>query len=254
MRQISDKLQPLCRVGFTPEQSAVLVALMEHGPNTVAGIARVAHIHRAYVYQALPILLKEQLVKDVTAGEKQKKFQCVSTEELQRYVESNTRDFVSHLHVIPRKNLSETVSVPGIIPLQGKDGVMRVYEDIAKTFPKGGTFYRISVRPHELDLSPYMTEEYRRMRDKGTLQVVDILNPNQRIEPCHKQLECIYRVLPTAFDRCMNEPSAVFVYGNHVAFVDYLEEKAIIIENGSISQFVCELVKMVYQLLPVPQS
>lgn len=235
----------LRQLGLTNNAALVYLALLSSGPETIARIAAVAKIARPLVYSALPELLANGLVAKAPRG-KRTYYSASSPSKLK---ELHGALLASLERALPR--LEERFLLSGDRPrvtyLEGRIGIVSVYEDILKTLPVGGVFYRYSsgvgAKKHEY----YVPKNYRTKRDAKKLERYVITN-RQTAARKSVSLERAVKVIPEGSDLFAYNVTEL-IYGTKIAFVDYNTETAVIIENPVIAQFQERLFKLLYQRL-----
>lgn len=235
----------LRQLGLSKNATLVYLALLKSGPETIARIAINAGIERPLVYKALPELVKGGLMAKAPRG-KRSYYSARSPGKLRELLSALT---TSLEHTLP--TLEERFALSGDRPhvtyLEGRTGIVSVYEDIIETLPRGGVFYRYSsglgARKHE----HYVPKDYRAKRDAKKLERYVITN-KQTAARKSSRLERAVKSIPEGSDLFAYNVTEL-IYGTKTAFVDYNTESAIIIENPIIAKFQERLFKLLYQRL-----
>ena len=235
----------LTQLGLTHHAGEVYVALLHSGQQTVANIARNANIERPLVYRALPILLSKSLVAKYPKG-KRMYYGALSPSKL--------RTLVDELHVgldlvLPDldKHFASANQRPGVTFLEGRQGIISVYEDIIDTLPSEGVFYRYSSSKSPRRRNHYVPKNYQARRDAKKLERFVITNKTNAARKSDR-LERAVKTIPQGADLFEYDITQL-IYGNKIAFVDYNTETAVIIENPAIAAFQTRLFKLFYQRL-----
>ncbi len=243
MISLTSVRESLSFLGLTPQATACYEVLTRIPSDTVAGIAKRAGLHRPTVYRELSRLQERGLVDVVSQG-KRTHYKVTSTKQLETLVQDRTAFLTEAFQALPAAN-----SEMGRSAVSGPEGLRSIQTDIVRALPRGGTFLRISMRKAGLDASAWTDPEYARMRGNGRLQVIDIVNPAQRENPCKAQLECVFRLLPRECDHVPFQ-GALFVYGERIAFADYEGQNGVIIENPVFAAFLEKLFRVLFNILP----
>ncbi len=241
---LSSVRDSLSFLGLTPQATRCFEVLVETPSETVAGIAKRAHLHRPTVYRELAHLEKRGLIEPFAHG-KRTHYRLTSLSHLETLVKERT-GFLAEAFQGFAPPSSNTPSIG--IHVQGDAGLRSIQEDIVREMPRGGTFLRISMRKADLDMSAWTDPAYSRLRGSGKLQVIDIVNPSQRANPCKAQLECVFRLLPNECDHVPFQ-GALFLYGTHLAFADYEGKAGYIIENPTLVAFLEKLFRVLMSRL-----
>lgn len=238
--ELSDLLKSL---GLSKAEAGVYMDLLEYGTQTISEISRTSKLHRPAIYRALPHLKEKGLISERRIG-KLIHYAAESPEQL--------RNLVHALHdeldtVIPKLSQMQDNKTPMVRRLDGKAGVHAVYEDILRTLKKGETFYRYSSENPE-DIERYgVPKNYRQERDKKQIERLVISNP-EYVAAREPQLEVSLRVVPDEFLPFAHHVSQI-IYGNKIAFIDYNQPIATIIENPTLAAFQRDIFKMLFKKL-----
>lgn len=245
MTSLSSVRDSLSFLGLTPQATSCYEALVSVPSETVAGIAKRAKLHRPTVYRELERLKEQGLVEPCAHG-KRTHYRLTSLNKLETLVKERT----SFLNEAFQSFSTATNTTPSVgTQVQGDVGLRSIQEDIVRELPRGGTFLRISMRKPTLDMSAWTDPVYSRLRGSGKLQVIDIVNPSQRENPCKAQLECVFRLLPRECDHVPFQ-GAIFLYGKRLAFADYEGKNGYIIEDPMLVAFLEKLFRVLFNVLP----
>lgn len=233
----------LTAVGLSKTEAGVYMDLLEYGTQTISEISRTSKLHRPAIYRALPHLKEKGLVSERRIG----KLIHYAAEPPERL-----RTLLHSLHdeldtVIPKLTQLQDNKTPVVRRLDGKAGIHAVYEDILRTLKKGETFYRYSSEGVEELKSVGLPKDYETERDKLQLERLVITNP-EFIASREPSLEETLQVVPEEY-LPFNYGVSQFIYGNKIAYVDYNQPIATIIENATFAQFQKDLFMMLYKSL-----
>ncbi len=239
----------LTAAGLSSYEAKVYITLLEHGNLTVAAISRISELHRPAIYSVIPLLQSKGLVNSRLIG-KQTRYNAESPNRLSSLLKNIQAELDT---VIPQLHAIRNANTPIVRRLDGKEGIYAVYEDIVHTLKKGEEFYRYNAASHE-DLQKIgLPESYEQMRDEKQLERLVISNPDY-IASREPSLEESLRVVPENFWPFEYNVSQI-IYGNKIAFIDYTEPIATIIENPTLAQFQKDIFKMLFRKLePAAQS
>lgn len=233
----------LASLGLTKAETGTYMDLLEYGTQTISEISRTSKLHRPAIYRALPSLKEKGLVSERRIG----KLIHYAAEPPERL-----RSLLHNLHgeldtVIPKLTQLQDNKTPIVRRLDGKAGIHVVYEDVLRTLKKGETFYRYSSEDVAELQSVGLPKDYEATRDRMKLERLVITNPTY-IAAQEPSLEETLQVVPEEylpFDYGVSQ----FIYGNKIAFVDYRQPIATIIENATIAQFQKDIFMMLYKSL-----
>lgn len=233
------------RLGLTPHEIAVYLALLERGQLNVAEIARVATLYRHQTYRALASLESRGLVAHSIKG-KRKLFLAESPEHLSEIATDVTQDLARTMPVLLAR-----YKVQGVKSLvkfyEGKKGIAHVFEDLVATLRADDVYFRFT-SSKDLDLAEsYLPNNYRALRDKKRLSRF-IINSESSVRQRKEKLNRQVKTIPKEFDLFDYEISQL-IYGNKVAFIDFNTETAFVIENDKIAQFQKKIFQLLYKKL-----
>lgn len=236
-------IENLKKIGFTEQEAKIYLALLENGPLTIARIASESHIHRPTVYKLIPNMVKKSILTSFPKG-KRRLYVAESPEKLKFMIEELKTDFEkisSELSNIYNRKESR----PVVKYLEGKKGIIFVWDDVVRTLKKGDIFYRYS--SSKKDRGDYLSNTYRKIRDQKELGRLVITNV-ERINEKKRRYERAEKAVPPEFDLFDYDISEV-IYGDKIAYVDYNTETAFIIESPHIAEFQRKIFKLLYNKL-----
>lgn len=238
-------IQKLLRhLGLEGHAGEIYLALLGTGPETIAGIARMAKIERPLVYHALPELLAKGLIAKAPKG-KRTYYSALSPSRLGLIFDEVGIELKKTLPTLEER-FSKSGERPRVTYLEGREGIIAVYEDILATLPSGGIFYRYS-SAKEVRNKIYVPKNYEARRDAKKLERYVITNKETAARKS-RSAEMAIKVIPAGSDVFAYNITEL-IYGPKIAFVDYNTETAVIIENPVIAQFQERLFKLLYQRL-----
>lgn len=239
-------IQKLLRhLGLEGHTGNIYLALLETGPETVAGIARKAKIERPLVYHALPELLAKGLIAKAPKG-KRTYYSALSPAKLGLMFDELGLELRRSLPILEER-FAKSGDRPHVTYLEGRQGIVAVYEDIIATLPSGGVFYRYSSAKEVRNKEYYVPKNYVARRDAKKLERYVITNKESAARKS-RRAERAMKVIPPGSDLFAYNITEL-IYGPKIAFVDYNTETAVIIENPVIAQFQERLFKLLYQRL-----
>lgn len=244
MRKRSEDI--LGQAGLTLHEASVYTAMLGSGPCSISTIVRNSGLHRPAVYVALPALLAKGLVSTALTG-KRKEYIAEEPEKLEQLFEERERQFKRAIVEFGR-TYHKKKTKPSIKVVEGSEGLRSVLEDLAHTMKPGETFFRASSRDLGTDVEKFVPREFREVRDAKKLEQLVITNSALKGSPHKKRLECYSKMIPPSEDPFTYD-IAQLIYGDKVAFVDYKEETALIIENPRFAKFQERLFRSLFKRL-----
>lgn len=226
----------LTGLGFSPKKAEIYLALLELGEASVIEIAKKTKLKRTTVYNILPELLQEGLVKASSKGGR-KFFFVEDPRSIKIAIEEKLR--IAN-HVVP-----ELAAIQNIIPhkpritfYEGEGGMRDLYADTLESVEQGGTIFSYTGLSDFYKLVP---KEFARWyideRVKRKIQI-RVITPQSEVasewkENGTRELRSI---------KIVDNPNFHFnadmeIYGNKVALISYRENfLGVIIESAEINQ------------------
>lgn len=237
---ISQNLQSL---GLSPTEASVYLDLLEYGTQTISSIARTSKLHRPMIYKAIPSLKEKGLIAERQVG-KLIHYSAESPAQLHALLDARHSELN---HLIPQLKKMRDTRRPHVRRLDHKVGIHAVFEDILNTLKKGDEFYRYSSEDkHDIE-SVGLPKDYRKRRDAMKLERLVITNP-EFIAGREPKLDVSMKVVPKEFFP-FDYGVAQIIYGDKIAFIDYGQEVATIIENPTIAKMQKDIFKMLFKKL-----
>ena len=244
-----DHTRFLQKLGLSPHESAVYIELLKGGKMGVSEIARKTGLYRTMIYEALSGLAREGLVQTALKG-KYKTYHAESPKRLEKKFIELSNIFDQEIKALEILSTSTDAVRPIIKYFEGREGIVRIHDDVVETLKKGDTYFRYSSSNAHNNTSArknYLSKKYRLMRDQKQLERKVITNiPNKQSK--HPRLEREIKVVPPDFDLFEYSVSEI-IYGNKVAVIDYNTETAVVIENATIAKFQQKIFELLFRKL-----
>lgn len=233
----------LTSLGLTSAEVEMYLTLLEFGPGTVSHISRESTLHRPAIYAAIPLLREKGLIAERQVG-KLIHYSAESPERLRVLADIVHEELDT---VIPQLIEHQKKRAPFVRRLDGKVGVHAVYEDILATLKPGDEFYRYSSENVHDAQQVGLPKNYEKQRDKMKLERLVISNPDY-IASREPKLEESLKVVPKEFLPFDHHVSQI-IYGDKIAFIDFNQPIATIIENPTLARFQRDIFKMLFKRL-----
>jgi sugar-specific transcriptional regulator TrmB len=237
----------LTKIGMTEKESILYISLIESGPATVSTISKNTGLHRPIIYKVLPGLQEKGLIAVFPKG-KWKYYIAESPEKLTTLLDMTKKSVTS---MIPElKSMFQTQhSKPTVKYLEGRQGIIFVFDDLAASLKHGEIYYRYSAVSEEaFDKAPYyLSSHYAETMERKNVECFLVLGEN-----IEKKLQSFLwldvKTIPEKTDLFDHNISQI-IYANKVAFIDYNTETALIVENPILATFQKKLFKLLYAKL-----
>jgi DNA-binding transcriptional regulator GbsR (MarR family) len=239
-------IEILTRLGLTATESLVYTTLLEAGTATITELARRTQLHRPAVYQALPKLLDKQLIAKVVA-KKRTLLVPESPDNLLFLAQDLERDIQNQLPSL--KTLFERSSERPILQVfEGARGIKKVFYDLLGSVKKGDVVYRYESPIDYHKNKKYIPPEYGKRLVKTSDVDWYIITNEKTYGRKTRYLGRAFKKVPESFD-LFNYDVSQFIYNNKVAFIDFKNESAAIIESQSIAMFQKKIFKLLFNKL-----
>lgn len=235
--------QLLTNFGLSETEAGVYMDLLEYGTQTISEISRTSKLHRPAIYRALPHLKEKGLISERQIG-KLIHYAAEPPDRLRNRIDSLHEELNT---MIPKLTQLQDNKTPVVRRLDGKAGVHAVYEDILYTLKKGETYYRYSSEGVDELKSVGLPKDFEKRRDDLQLERLVITNPAY-IASREPSLEESLMVVPEEylpFDYGVSQ----IIYGNKIAFIDYTQPIATIIENPVLAKMQKDIFYMLFKQL-----
>jgi sugar-specific transcriptional regulator TrmB len=230
-------------IGLNKTEIGIYMDLLTYGTQTISSISRTSKLHRPAIYRALPHLKEKGLISERQVG-KLTHYAAEPPERLRSLLDVVHEELNT---VIPQLNQLQSNKKPIVKRLDGKAGVHAVYEDILQSLKKGDEFYRYSSENSEHILTVGLPKNYTTVRDAMQLERLVISSPDY-VASREPSLEESLRVVPDEFLPFSYGISQI-IYGDKIAFIDYTQPIATVIENPTIAKFQKDIFMMLFRKL-----
>lgn len=223
-------------VGFSRKKSKIYLALLELGEASVIEIAKKAGLKRTTVYNILPELIFEGLVKKSIRNKKRFFFIedpsliKTSLEEKMGAIEKSLPELRAMQNIIPYK--------PRITFYEGLGGAKDLYRDALDSLLPGDTLLSYTgLSDFYIQMPKDFSEWYIKERIKRKIRIRVITLKSKIADEWEKNAAKELREI-----KIVNNPDFKFdgdteIYGNKIALISYKENfMGVIIESKEISQ------------------
>ncbi|NQT49529.1 hypothetical protein HQ571_02420 [Candidatus Kuenenbacteria bacterium] len=224
-------------IGFDSKQSAVYLACLQLGEDSVFNIAKLANVKRPTTYVILNSLAERGLIS-LRKTNKATLYSAASPKKLLDQIKQRQKNLES---AIPNLMAiyNQQPNKPEVQFFEGKDGIAQVYYEVLEVMRSGleVVFYGSIIEP--VEIYPDLFEEYKETLKNLKVKTREILpwneenikyakivskfkNPNHGLRFFNKKYEC---------GRGDN-----IIFGNKIAFLPYHKNKyyVIVIENEDL--------------------
>lgn len=213
------------KLGFSPNEIKVYLALNDHGSTKAGKVSKIAHIDRSSCYNALKLLQERGLVSYVLIG-KVKWFQATGPRRLLDYLHEQEEDVKAILPQLQERHKAQKVE--GQVRLfKGLKGVRSIFMDIIRT---GKDNYVFGSEGQFSQRLPEFALQFARMKKEKGFKTFLICRKDR------KEMDApasSHKYLPNLAE----SPTVTNIYGDKIAIIIWTDEpEGIIIENPSAAK------------------
>lgn len=238
--------EQLEKLGFSPKEADVYVALLELGNAVVSDVAKKASINRSTAYVILESLAERGLVS-ISENHNVKVFSVTHPERLIKYMQDQVKKYtelvgLAHNLVPELKSLYVGVGPkPRVQFFEGTEGLKTAYEDTLTSQETIRAY--ASIENMHKALPDYFPEYYQRRADKNiTIRAIFPDTPEARERMKYNKNEARESLLVPS-DKYAFSPE-INIYDNKIVFMSLVEKFALVIE----SQELADALKKVFEL------
>jgi HTH-type transcriptional regulator, sugar sensing transcriptional regulator len=235
----------LVKSGFSENESAVFLSLLQLGKGTVSQITRKAGLNRTTGYDILDSLVAKGLAS-VSGKEPKQEYLAESPDHLLIILENNAREAGKRISeikkIIPElKSIHNVAGRPKVRFYEGTQGLIDVYEDTL-TSSESIRAYATIDDMHKA-LPNYFPEYYKRRAQKGINIRGIVPKTATAIERSQHNEEEKREITFVSTDKYYFSPE-IDIYDNKVMIASWREKLGIIIESAEIA----DAMKKIYEL------
>src|SRR3989344_3621604 len=213
------------KLGFSPNEIKVYIALNSHGSTKAGKVAKIAHIDRSSCYNALKTLLDKGLASYVLIGNV-KWFQATGPKRLLDYLKEQEEDVKSILQKLDE--MHKATKIEGQVRLfKGIKGIKTIFLDIIKEKKDN---YVFGSEGQFSEKMPEFALQFDRLKRENNIHTKLIIRKGR------KELDSTtteYKHLPEITE----SPAVTNIYGNKIAILIWTDEpEGVIIENEAAAQ------------------
>lgn len=242
-----DYFHLLLDCGLSKKEASTYLALLERGELTLSKISLHTHINRPALYQVLPHLQEKGLITERKQG-KRTVYKAESPERIEAIISQGYQrslEGIKQLQVEQEKRVSEK---PIVQFFDTKNATDFVFDDVALTLPRGGTYYRYSSQLAGNKREMSKASIYYEKRESKQLERV-VITSEEKLAQKQPKLNRHLKAIPKEFD-LFEDNVSLLIYGDKTAYIDYNSMTAVLIESPKIARFQEKLFKALYRYLP----
>ncbi len=235
-------------LGLSQSETRIYLGLLEHGPSTVADMARTTALYRPVVYTCLPKLLELNLISRLVKG-KRTYYEVCSPNHLTQLFSALRNRLETILPKLQKKFEKLKTAKPQIFVFEGREGIKQTYIDLIESSKKGDVIYRYeSPKDYKLNKRYYPALYMRHAGGTDSeIQKFVLTNEkthNQRRQQLSRYSKSIQRV-QDPFEYNITQ----IIYQDKVLFIDYETRISIVFQNQRFADFQKKIFKLLFYKL-----
>lgn len=240
MKEHTSAITSLVALGLQTGEAHVYLFLVEHGACDVSTVAKNLSITRVTAYNHIEGLLKKECIIK-TRPHKRYLYEAHDPERLLSQFEAAYKDGIQSLTLLSQ-SYRKKLFVPEITLHAGIDQLRSIYDDVAQSLPRGGTFFRYTSRSKDVGYSPI----YARLRKEKELERL-VITSVAKSEKKSADADRFLKTVPKDF--AFDDNVTVLIYGTKVAYMDFNSDSGITIESPHLARFQEKIFKLLWKKL-----
>lgn len=240
MRTFFAQKSILHSIGFDDNETTVFLYLVHQGASNVTAIAKKTKLSRGAVYKTLSLLLEKKRAR-TTSSKKRVLYEAIDPSTLVSEVEEATKRGIQNLYQLSAKHKA-SLFVPVTSMYEGQEEIHSIYEDIIKTLPKGGTYFRYTSRKDSYEKTP-LYQTYKNIKEIERL----VITSEQKALSKEKDSNRFIKTVPKDF--AFEDNVTLLIYGSKVAYIDYTSMTGTVIESPQLARFQEKIFKLLWKKL-----
>ncbi len=229
----------LTNLGFSTNEARIYLATLETGTASAQEIAKKAKIKRTTAYSALEAMVKKGYIIK-TDKEGKGKFVAENPKTLSQRFWAHQKSFENVLPELEAIHDSQNKAKPRVLFFEGKEGILKVYEDTLNENPDEILELNTSEIFKTFNSFPLDYVEERKKKDIHALRI----GPKDKFYAKRAKLD-EEELSETKLVKDFDIPIEINIYNNKVAFMSYADKIGLIIESEAIAKSM----KKIYKLL-----
>lgn len=228
----------LTNLGLSPNETNIYLAALELGQTSAQRIAQKAQIKRTTTYSVLEGMVKKSFILK-TNKDGHHQYIAENPKNLAERFKAHQKSFENVLPELEAIHNKREVK-PKVLFFEGKDGILKVYEDTLKERPEEILEFNTSEIFKAFESFPIDYVEERKKRNIHALRI----GPKDEQYSKHAKLDA-EELSETKLIKNFDIPIEINIYNNKVAFMSYTDKIGLIIESEGIAKSM----KKIYELL-----
>ncbi len=240
MKTLSTLLPILYSLGFSHDEAIIFLCLVENGAESVAFVARKTKLSRTTVYTSLDSLLNKKRIRK-TSPTKRILYEAVDPGTFIAELEEMSTRGVKELYQLSTKHKG-SLFIPVVSTHEGHAELHEIYEDIIKTLPKGGTYFRYTSRRDELGVTP-LYQTHKNTKEIERLVITSLKKAELKEQDANRFVKTVPK------DFAFDDNVTLLIYGQKIAYIDYNSMTGAVIESPQLAHFQEKIFKLLWRKL-----
>jgi sugar-specific transcriptional regulator TrmB len=236
----STLLRTLYALGCTHTEACIYLYLAQRGASNISTIADGTHLSRVTTYTHIDSLISKKFITTTKIKERTL-YEVCDPSSLLASLDQVYKEGSRALTTLSSA-LKETFFVPKITTTIGESALSSVYDDIARTLPKGGTYFRYTSRVRDHVKAPL----YSMLRKEKELERL-VITSVQKAEKKEKDSNRFIKTVPKDFS--FDDNVTLLIYGNKITHIDHTSLSSVTIESPQLARFQEKIFKLLWKKL-----
>lgn len=234
----------LSHIGVSKEAAIIYTSLLQFGDMSISEVSKKASLHRPVVYKNIPYLEEIGLISQRVVG-KRKLLVAESPENLRNIFENTKNNFEGVVWRFTEMFERKKIQKPVLKSIEWENFAKHIFDDIAHTLWKDGTYYRYSSARSLYGQHKYT--HYKKIRDEKNIQRM-IITSDYLAKTKPKSISHEVVSIPKNYDLFDDDVSRV-IYADKVGIIDYANQISFIIQNQKLANFEKKIFKLLFRYL-----
>lgn len=232
------KEELLEKIGLSPNEIKVYLALIKLGTSCVTDIAKTSGVHRVNTYDSLERLMEKGLISVVVKINK-KFYEAADPDrirnilaEKQKVIEE-TQKLISDLKI----DYQMASKRQEVHHFKGKEGLKSIFEDITNTLKRGDEWLAYGSTGKGAIILPYYLDNWEKRRANAGIKLRILFDDTDQGRIRSQQLSAIKLTKVGFLPKGLISPADIYIYSNKISINLWSEDLplSILVENKEIA-------------------
>ncbi len=218
------------------DEAKTLHTIIQKGPITISRISIERKLSRTTIYKHIQKLEEKSLITQYLSTHK---YTAIERSYLIEKIDQALEEAHAKLSETIRGGMEE---IPLIEIRTDDDAISDVYEDIAITLPRGGTYFRYTSR-QENDKKNQRYNELKKKKDIERLVITSVEKAKKKAHDPNRFIKTV----PDGFS--FDDEVSLVIYDNKVVHIDHAHGSVVSVTSKNIARFQEKIFKLLWKRL-----